>query len=49
MFGGDRSRKLVLVDYGFRIPSALYNRPLNFNEFETLTPQTVFVSAALKD
>ena len=45
MYGGDRSRKLVLVDYGFRLPSALDNRPLNFNEFESLLNQTVFVSA----
>ncbi|MEO7445002.1 MAG: excinuclease ABC subunit UvrB [Ferruginibacter sp.] len=45
MYGGDRSRKLVLVDYGFRLPSALDNRPQNFNEFENLTHQTVFVSA----
>ena len=45
MYGGDRSRKLVLVDYGFRLPSALDNRPLNFPEFETMTNQTIFVSA----
>ena len=45
MYGGDRSRKLVLVDYGFRLPSALDNRPQNFNEFENITKQTVFVSA----
>ena len=45
MYGGDRSRKLVLVDYGFRLPSALDNRPLNFNEFDTMLNQTVFVSA----
>src|SRR5882757_2333532 len=45
MYGGDRSRKLVLVDYGFRLPSALDNRPLNFHEFEALTNQTIFVSA----
>ncbi|TAH08466.1 MAG: excinuclease ABC subunit UvrB [Sphingobacteriia bacterium] len=45
MYGGDRSRKLVLVDYGFRLPSAMDNRPLNFNEFESLTGQTIFVSA----
>ncbi|MBS1640617.1 MAG: excinuclease ABC subunit UvrB [Bacteroidetes bacterium] len=45
MYGGDRSRKLVLVDYGFRLPSALDNRPLNFHEFENLIGQTVFVSA----
>ncbi len=45
MYGGDRSRKMVLVDYGFRLPSAMDNRPLNFNEFENLIGQTVFVSA----
>ncbi len=45
MYGGDRSRKLVLVDYGFRLPSALDNRPLNFNEFESLLNQAIFVSA----
>lgn len=45
MYGGDRSRKLVLVDYGFRLPSALDNRPLNFNEFESMLNQTVYVSA----
>ncbi len=45
MYGGDRSRKLVLVDYGFRLPSALDNRPLNFHEFESLVGQTIFVSA----
>jgi len=49
MYGGDRSRKLVLVDYGFRLPSALDNRPLNFHEFESLTGQTVFVSATPGD
>lgn len=45
MYGGDRSRKLVLVDYGFRLPSALDNRPLNFHEYESLIGQTIFVSA----
>lgn len=45
MYGGDRSRKLTLVDYGFRLPSALDNRPLNFNEFEGLLNQVIFVSA----
>ncbi len=45
MYGGDRSRKLVLVDYGFRLPSAMDNRPLNFHEFESITGQTIFVSA----
>jgi len=45
MFGGDKSRKLNLVDYGFRLPSALDNRPLNFQEFESLVNQTIYVSA----
>lgn len=45
MYGGDRSRKLNLVDFGFRLPSALDNRPLNFQEFETMLNQVVFVSA----
>lgn len=45
MYGGDRSRKLVLVEYGFRLPSALDNRPLNFHEFENMVGQTVYVSA----
>lgn len=45
MYGGDRSRKLVLVDYGFRLPSALDNRPLNFHEFENMLNQIVYVSA----
>ena len=45
MYGGDRSRKLILVDYGFRLPSALDNRPLNFHEFESMLNQTIFVSA----
>ena len=45
MYGGDRSRKLVLVDYGFRLPAALDNRPLNFGEFEKLLNQVIFVSA----
>ncbi|HEX3023900.1 MAG TPA: excinuclease ABC subunit UvrB [Chitinophagaceae bacterium] len=49
MYGGDRSRKLVLVDYGFRLPSALDNRPQNFNEFESLIGQTIFVSATPGD
>jgi excinuclease ABC subunit B len=49
MYGGDRSRKMVLVDYGFRLPSALDNRPLNFYEFEGLIGQTVFVSATPGD
>jgi excinuclease ABC subunit B len=45
MYEGDRSRKTVLVNYGFRLPSALDNRPLNFNEFMKLTNQTIYVSA----
>jgi len=45
MYKGDRSRKETLVEYGFRLPSALDNRPLKFEEFEKLCPQTVFVSA----
>ncbi|MGM0602831.1 MAG: excinuclease ABC subunit UvrB [Bacillota bacterium] len=45
MFAGDRSRKEKLVEYGFRLPSALDNRPLNFNEFERIVPQAVYVSA----
>jgi excinuclease ABC subunit B len=45
MFGGDRSRKETLVDYGFRLPSAMDNRPLSFEEFETRLGQTVFMSA----
>jgi excinuclease ABC subunit B len=49
MYGGDRSRKLTLVDYGFRLPSALDNRPLNFHEFENMTGQTIFVSATPGD
>lgn len=49
MYGGDRSRKLTLVDYGFRLPSALDNRPLNFHEFENLMNQVVYVSATPGD
>jgi excinuclease ABC subunit B len=45
MWGGDRSRKVNLVDYGFRLPSALDNRPLTFNEFESILNQVVYVSA----
>ena len=45
MHGGDRSRKLTLVDYGFRLPSAIDNRPLSFSEFESMIGQTIFVSA----
>ena len=49
MYGGDRSRKLILVDYGFRLPSALDNRPLNFHEFDNMVSQTIFVSATPGD
>lgn len=49
MYGGDRSRKMTLVDYGFRLPSALDNRPLNFHEFETLMNQVIYVSATPGD
>jgi len=49
MYGGDRSRKMVLVDYGFRLPSALDNRPLNFYEFENLLNQSIYVSATPSD
>src|SRR5665811_2057793 len=45
MFEGDRSRKRTLVDYGFRLPSAMDNRPQTFEEFLSITPQLVFVSA----
>ncbi len=45
MYGGDRSRKQTLVEYGFRLPSALDNRPLKFDEFEVITGQTIYVSA----
>jgi len=45
MFKGDRSRKQTLVDFGFRLPSALDNRPLQFHEFETVVPQSIYVSA----
>src|SRR5207245_1324673 len=45
MFEGDRVRKQTLVDYGWRLPSALDNRPLKFDEFETLVKQAVYVSA----
>src|SRR5207253_3263360 len=45
MYRGDRSRKETLVEYGFRLPSALDNRPLNFDEFQTCLNQTVYVSA----
>ena len=49
MYNGDRARKTNLVDYGFRLPSALDNRPLNFEEFESKMRQTVFVSATPAD
>ena len=49
MFNGDRSRKETLVEYGFRLPSALDNRPLRFEEFEKLIPQAIFVSATPGD
>lgn len=49
MWGGDRSRKVNLVDYGFRLPAALDNRPLTFNEFEEMLNQVVFVSATPSD
>lgn len=45
MYRGDRSRKETLVDYGFRLPSALDNRPLRFEEFEAIAPQTIYISA----
>lgn len=49
MYGGDRSRKIALVEHGFRLPAALDNRPLNFPEFESLTNQTIYVSATPGD
>jgi excinuclease ABC subunit B len=49
MYGGDVSRKMNLVEYGFRLPSALDNRPLKFNEFEELTDKTIYVSATPAD
>ncbi len=49
MYGGDRSRKLNLVEYGFRLPAAMDNRPLKFEEFEAITGQTVYVSATPAD
>ncbi|MCD4725891.1 MAG: excinuclease ABC subunit UvrB [Bacteroidales bacterium] len=49
MYGGDRSRKQTLVEYGFRLPSAMDNRPLKFNEFERVTGQTIYVSATPAD
>lgn len=49
MYGGDRSRKQTLVEYGFRLPSALDNRPLKFDEFEAITNQVIYVSATPAD
>ncbi|MDR2911671.1 MAG: excinuclease ABC subunit UvrB [Bacteroidales bacterium] len=49
MFGGDNSRKVTLVEYGFRLPAAIDNRPLKFDEFESLTKQVVYVSATPAD
>jgi excinuclease ABC subunit B len=49
MFGGDRSRKQTLVEYGFRLPSAMDNRPLKFEEFEAMVGQTIYVSATPAD
>jgi len=49
MYGGDRSRKVNLVEYGFRLPAAMDNRPLKFEEFETIIPQTIYVSATPAD
>jgi excinuclease ABC subunit B len=49
MYGGDRSRKMNLVEYGFRLPSAIDNRPLNFSEFENIIGQSIFVSATPGD
>jgi len=49
MYGGDRSRKVSLVEHGFRLPAAMDNRPLNFPEFESLTNQTIYVSATPGD
>lgn len=49
MWGGDRARKLNLVNFGFRLPSAIDNRPLSFDEFESIIPQTVYVSATPGD
>ena len=49
MYGGDKARKQNLIDYGFRLPSALDNRPLNFEEFENIIPQTIYLSATPSD
>ena len=49
MYGGDRARKVNLVEYGFRLPAAMDNRPLTFDEFEALTPEVIYVSATPAD
>ncbi|MCQ2095511.1 MAG: excinuclease ABC subunit UvrB [Bacteroidaceae bacterium] len=49
MYGGDRKRKQTLVEYGYRLPAAMDNRPLTFEEFEAMTPQTIYVSATPAD
>src|SRR6185436_3114935 len=49
MYAGDRARKTVLVEHGFRLPSALDNRPLSFDEFQSLQGQTIYVSATPTD
>ena len=49
MYGGDRARKINLVEYGFRLPAAMDNRPLKFEEFEQMTPQVIYVSATPAD
>lgn len=49
MYGGDRARKINLVEYGFRLPAAIDNRPLKFEEFETITPKIIYVSATPAD
>ncbi|MCL1936967.1 MAG: excinuclease ABC subunit UvrB [Candidatus Azobacteroides sp.] len=49
MYGGDHSRKINLVEYGFRLPAAIDNRPLTFDEFEAITPQKIFISATPAD
>ncbi len=49
MYGGDKSRKINLVEYGFRLPAAMDNRPLQFDEFESIIPQTIYVSATPAD
>lgn len=49
MYGGDRKRKTTLVEYGYRLPAAMDNRPLKFEEFEEMTPQTIYVSATPAD